>query len=278
MGTLVDLQKRPMPDDPELAGHPGPWAVRAARSDPVWLDRLLLWAADHDVSDVTIPGEQFRVRRTLRPVGPSRAGAGAPPETTVARRRSTATTRPVNWPGRDIDCSMKSRRGARIWRGFGCMTAARAVREWGLEITIRTIPTTPPTLDQLDLPAVYARIWPSSRPGHRHRTDRVGQDHCSARSSALGAARFPPQDHRLASRPSSTSTTPCPAARAHRQHEIGVHLQSFAAGVRNSLRRKPMVILVGESRDADTIDAMILAAQTGHLVYPPRIPTVCRRP
>ncbi|MCB1796913.1 MAG: Flp pilus assembly complex ATPase component TadA, partial [Candidatus Competibacteraceae bacterium] len=51
------------------------------------------------------------------------------------------------------------------------------------------------------------------------------------------------------------------------QHEIGVHLQSFAAGVRNSLRRKPMVILVGESRDADTIDAMILAAQTGHLVY-----------
>ncbi len=46
-----------------------------------------------------------------------------------------------------------------------------------------------------------------------------------------------------------------------------MHLPSFAAGVRNSLRRKPMVTLVGEARDAETIDAMILAAQTGHLVY-----------
>ena len=44
------------------------------------------------------------------------------------------------------------------------------------------------------------------------------------------------------------------------QHEIGVHLPSFAAGVRNSLRRKPMVILVGEARDAETIDALLLAA------------------
>ena len=51
------------------------------------------------------------------------------------------------------------------------------------------------------------------------------------------------------------------------QHEIGVHLPSFAAGVRNSLRRKPALILVGELRDMDTVLASVEAAQTGHPIY-----------
>jgi len=44
-------------------------------------------------------------------------------------------------------------------------------------------------------------------------------------------------------------------------------LPDFARGVRNALRRKPEVILVGESRDRETISASIEAAQTGHTVY-----------
>ena len=51
------------------------------------------------------------------------------------------------------------------------------------------------------------------------------------------------------------------------QHEIGLHLPSFAAGVRNSLRRKPSLIMVGELRDMDTIMASVEAAQTGHPIY-----------
>jgi len=51
------------------------------------------------------------------------------------------------------------------------------------------------------------------------------------------------------------------------QTEIPRHLPSFAAGVRNALRRKPEVILVGESRDKETINAAIEAGQTGHTVY-----------
>lgn len=42
---------------------------------------------------------------------------------------------------------------------------------------------------------------------------------------------------------------------------------SFAEGIRNSLRRDPDAILVGECRDAETIKAAILAAQTGHALY-----------
>ncbi|MGH1398077.1 MAG: ATPase, T2SS/T4P/T4SS family, partial [Alphaproteobacteria bacterium] len=44
-------------------------------------------------------------------------------------------------------------------------------------------------------------------------------------------------------------------------------LPDFAHGVRNALRRKPEIILVGESRDRETINASIEAAQTGHAVY-----------
>lgn len=51
------------------------------------------------------------------------------------------------------------------------------------------------------------------------------------------------------------------------QTEIGKHLPSFAAGVRNALRRKPSVIVMGEMRDEETIGEGIIASSTGHLVY-----------
>ena len=50
------------------------------------------------------------------------------------------------------------------------------------------------------------------------------------------------------------------------QREVGVHVDSFATGLRASLRESPDVILVGEMRDLDTIAAAITAAETGHLV------------
>ena len=51
------------------------------------------------------------------------------------------------------------------------------------------------------------------------------------------------------------------------QSEIPRHLPDFAAGVRNALRRKPNIILVGEARDRETVSAAIEAGQTGHAVY-----------
>lgn len=51
------------------------------------------------------------------------------------------------------------------------------------------------------------------------------------------------------------------------QSEIGSNLSSFAAGVRNSLRRAPKIILLGESRDAETMEASLQAAETGHTLY-----------
>ncbi len=51
------------------------------------------------------------------------------------------------------------------------------------------------------------------------------------------------------------------------QREIGVDTQSFASGLRSALREDPDVILVGEMRDKETVEAALTAAETGHLVF-----------
>jgi twitching motility protein PilT len=51
------------------------------------------------------------------------------------------------------------------------------------------------------------------------------------------------------------------------QREIGQDTESYAAGLRAALREDPDVILVGEMRDFETIEAAIRAAETGHLVF-----------
>lgn len=51
------------------------------------------------------------------------------------------------------------------------------------------------------------------------------------------------------------------------QSEIGLHLPSFAAGVRNSLRRRPNLIMIGELRDSETITANVEAANNGQPIY-----------
>ena len=51
------------------------------------------------------------------------------------------------------------------------------------------------------------------------------------------------------------------------QREVGKDTESFAAGLRASLREDPNVILIGEMRDRETIETAITAAETGHLVF-----------
>jgi len=51
------------------------------------------------------------------------------------------------------------------------------------------------------------------------------------------------------------------------QREIGVDVPNFAEGLRRALRQDPDIVLVGEMRDLETIEAAITAAETGHLVF-----------
>ncbi len=51
------------------------------------------------------------------------------------------------------------------------------------------------------------------------------------------------------------------------QREVNVDVPSFAEAIRRALRQDPDVILVGELRDLETIEAAISAAETGHIVF-----------
>ncbi len=51
------------------------------------------------------------------------------------------------------------------------------------------------------------------------------------------------------------------------QREVGSDVPSFAEALRRALRQDPDVILVGELRDLETVEAALSAAETGHLVF-----------
>ncbi len=51
------------------------------------------------------------------------------------------------------------------------------------------------------------------------------------------------------------------------QREVGIDVPTFAEALRRVLRQDPDVILVGELRDLETIEAAVRAAETGHLVF-----------
>lgn len=80
-------------------------------------------------------------------------------------------------------------------------------------------------------------------------------------------------DHINATQPVNIVTLEDPIEVLHRdklaminQRELGIDTLSFAAGLRASMRQDPDVILIGEMRDKETVEAALSAAQTGHLV------------
>jgi twitching motility protein PilT len=51
------------------------------------------------------------------------------------------------------------------------------------------------------------------------------------------------------------------------QREVGTDTPSFREALRNAMRQDPDVIMVGEMRDSETVETVLTAAETGHLVF-----------
>lgn len=150
--------------------------------------------------------------------------------------------------------------------GTGCQVEGHS----GLQLTLRTIPTTPPDLSTLNLPQnLLSAIAPEE--GVVYVTGATGAGKSTLLAAIIKEIAQDPESHRKI----LTYEAPIEfvfdaiekATAIVSQSEIPRHLPSFAAGVRNALRRKPRLILVGESRDTETISAVIEAALTGHPVY-----------
>ncbi|MCD6048571.1 MAG: dotB [Gammaproteobacteria bacterium] len=150
--------------------------------------------------------------------------------------------------------------------GTGCMVEGFD----GIQITLRSIPTTPPPIDSLELPKELIDACEPPQ-GVVYVTGATG----SGKSTLLASIIRDLVEKEDSNRKVLTYEAPIEfvydeipmKSAVVSQSEIPRHLPSFDAGVRNALRRKPRAILVGESRDKETISAVIEAAVTGHPVY-----------
>jgi len=173
--------------------------------------------------------------------------------------------------GRDLDLSYEVRvdRDKRI-RFRVNITAVMSKGRDSVQITLRSLPSIPPSLKDLGIEQRIIDNW-APRQGLVLVTGPTG----SGKSTLLAAGC-----RNLIEREEGCGkmlTYEAPIEYVYdaivgprslvAQSEIPRHLPSFAAGVRNALRRKPNIILVGEARDRETVSAAIEAGQTGHLVF-----------
>lgn len=139
-----------------------------------------------------------------------------------------------------------------------------------IQISFRTIPSTPPKMSDLNLESQLVKALAPVQ-GIVYVTGATG----SGKTTLLASIIRDLAEKEDSNRKILTYEAPIefvydsidmPSAIVS-QSEIPRHLPNFAAGVRNALRRKPRLILVGEARDPETISAAIEAALTGHPVY-----------
>lgn len=142
---------------------------------------------------------------------------------------------------------------------------ANAFRQRGsLAIVVRVIPIQIPDLRDLGLPEVVARLAEEER-GIVLVTGATG----SGKSTTLAA--MIKHINRTTAAHVVTIEDPIEFLFQNErssivQREIGTDTDGFAAALRAALRQDPDVIMIGEMRDAETMDIAIKAAETGHLV------------
>lgn len=235
-------------------------------------DRMLVHCVNLGTSDITLQtGSPIfaEIHGKLHPVTTRKMTNTEVGDMLNAIYGSNGTTQIFS--GKDVDTHYEIR-PSRTQRfrfrvnGTGCQVEGHD----GIQITLRTIPATPPTLKSLDIEkAIFDAMAPEQ--GTVVITGPTG----SGKSTLLAAIIRHLAEEADGNRKMLTYESPiefvydsidAPSSLIS-QSEIPRHLPSFAAGVRNALRRKPRLILVGESRDTETIAATIEAALTGHPVY-----------
>lgn len=140
----------------------------------------------------------------------------------------------------------------------------------GIQITIRTIVSSPPPLAQLEL---EPEIWDNFRPkqGLIVITGPTGSGKSTLLAGSIGGVLEDPESFKKIITYEAPIEFTYDSLNWHNnmifQTEIPTHLPNFSVGVESAMRRKPDIILIGEARDPETIKSSIVASQTGHLVY-----------
>lgn len=172
--------------------------------------------------------------------------------------------------GQDLNKAWVIQENKKVFRFRVNMKAGQMENQKGYSLTLRVIKNNIPALETLDLqPEILNNIDHSK--GLFIISSSVGTGKTTLIASIIAHRVSQPDAHlKIATYeypiefvfddiPKPTSTI-C-------QSEINVHLNSFHAGLENSLRCATDAILVGEIREKNSIEAAILAAMTGTFVY-----------
>ena len=131
--------------------------------------------------------------------------------------------------------------------------------------TVRALPSTIPTLEELHLPAGVGALAKLQRG-----LVIIGGATGSGKSTTLAA--LVNEINRETSRHIVTIEDPIEYEHQHNrsvveQVEIGIDAPDFPTALRAAMRQAPDVIVVGEMRDPETARIALSAAETGHLVF-----------
>src|SRR3954463_9059882 len=157
----------------------------------------------------------------------------------------------------DYDCS---------WAldGVGRFRVNIMKQRGAFSIIMRAIPLVVPSFEKLGLPPVMGRIAENER-GMVLVTGVTGSGKSSTMAALVDYINSRESGHIL------TLENPIEFLHTDKkssvtQREIGSDTTDFQMGLRAALRQDPDVILIGELRDAETIDTAMKAAETGHLL------------
>src|SRR3954470_21570091 len=165
---------------------------------------------------------------------------------------------------------VRERGGADFGFAFGEMARFRVsvFKEKGnFGLVLRQIPNKLLTLDQIGLPPTTIKTLLNKPRGLILVTGPTGSGKTTSMATMINIINEERDDAHII-----TIEDPIEYYHKHKkavvtQREIHVDVPNFAEALRRALRQDPDVILVGEMRDLETIDAAITAAETGLLVF-----------
>lgn len=242
------------------------------RFTPVHLDRVLEFCNQFHASDITIQTNEpiyAEIYGKLRRITNRKLSNTEVGDVLNAIYGPNGTAQLLSGSDVDTHYEFKPNRTTRFRYRVNA-TACMVEGHDAIQITLRTIPTTPPLLETMQLSQdVLEAIAPDQ--GIVYVTGATGSGKSTLLASIIRHLIEQKESHRKVLTYESPiefvydmiDTTSAVVS----QSEIPRHIPSFAAGVRNALRRKPRLILVGEARDPETISAALEAAMTGHPVY-----------
>jgi len=147
--------------------------------------------------------------------------------------------------------------------GIGRFRVNAFVQQARIGMVLRTITTTIPKFEELNLPAVLKDICMTKR-GLIIMVGGTGSGKSTSLAAMVGYRNENSYGHIV------TIEDPVEFTHEHKncvvtQREVGVDTENWFSALKNTLRQAPDVILIGEIRDRETMDYAIAFAETGHL-------------